>query len=176
MIFNETELKGAFLLGLERREDARGFFARTFCAREFQAYGLNPALAQCNTAFTLKASTLRGMHFQIAPHEEDKLVRCTRGAIHDVIIDLRLQSPTYKRHFAIVLTADNRIMIYIPKGFAHGFQTLEDNTEVFYQMSEFFAPECARGVRWNDPAFGIVWPRANPIMNERDQTYPDFSG
>jgi dTDP-4-dehydrorhamnose 3,5-epimerase len=172
--FTETELKGAFLVDLQRKEDARGFFARTFCVREFQAHGLNPALVQCNTAFTFKAGTLRGMHFQVGPHEEDKLVRCTSGVIHDVIIDLRPGSPTFRRPFAVELSAKNRRMLYVPKGFAHGFQTLQDNTEVFYQMSEYFVPECAQGVRWNDPAFGIAWPLANPILNERDRTYPDF--
>lgn len=176
MIFQETPLKGAFVIQPERREDARGFFARTWCQREVEVHGLNPRLVQCSISFNLRKGTLRGLHYQAAPHEEAKLIRCTMGAIHDVVVDLRDDSPTFRGHFAIVLSAENRQMLYVPEGFAHGFQTLEDNTEVSYQMSEFFAPESARGVRWDDPAFGIAWPPADRIIAERDRSYPDFTG
>ena len=175
MIFTETRLKGAFVIEPERREDDRGYFARTFCRREFEAHGLNPHVEQCNISFNRRKGTLRGMHFQAAPHEEVKLVRCIRGAIYDVIIDVRPDSPDFKRHVAVTLAAENGKMLYVPEGFAHGFQTLEDNTEVFYLMSRPYAAEYARGVRWNDPAFGIEWPPAQRIILERDQRYPDFS-
>ncbi len=175
MVFLETALKGAFLIRLERRDDERGFFARTFCASEFRQHGLNPHLEQCNTSFNKKRGTLRGMHFQKAPAAESKLMRVTRGAIFDVLIDLRPGSPTFKRHVAVELTAENGQMLYAPEGFAHGFQTLEDDTEVFYQMSAAHAPAFADGVRWNDPAFGIQWPEVGArIMCERDANYPDF--
>ena len=157
MIFHETKLKGAFIIEPERLEDERGFFTRTWCKREFEDHGLNSKLVQCNISFNKKRGTLRGMHYQEAPHEEARLVRCTMGAIYDVIIDLRPDSKTHKQWSSIELAAKDRKMFYFPEGFAHGFLTLEDNTEVFYQMSEFYAPECARGVRWNDPAFGILW-------------------
>jgi len=175
VIFTETRLKKAFVIEPERREDDRGYFARTFCRREFEAHGLNPHVEQCNISFNRRKGTLRGMHFQAAPYEEAKLVRCIRGAIYDVIIDLRPESPEFKRHVAVTLSAENGKMLYVPEGFAHGFQTLEDNTEVFYLMSRPYAAECARGVRWNDPAFGIEWPPAQRIILERDQRYPDFS-
>ncbi len=168
MIFNETQLKGAFLIELERREDERGFFARSWDVDEFQKHGLNPRLVQCNISFNKVRGTLRGMHFQVAPFAEAKLVRCTMGALYDVIIDLRDGSPTLKRWFGVELSAENRLALYVPEGFAHGFQTLADNTEVFYQMSEVFHPECARGVRWDDPAFGIIWPFSNPIVSPGD--------
>lgn len=174
MIFTETELKGAFLIEPERNEDARGFFSRTWCVEEFKAHGLNPCVVQCNISFNHKKGTLRGMHWQVPPHPEAKLVRCTMGAIYDVIIDLRPASPTYRRHFGVELTAENRKMLFIPEGFAHGFQTLTDNTEVFYQMSDFFAADCARGLRWNDPLFGINWPPGERILSERDRGYPNF--
>ncbi len=176
MIFTETELKGAFLIEPERREDPRGFFARTWCEKEAMANGINSRVVQCNISFNHRKGTLRGMHYQKPPFEEAKLVRCTMGAIHDVIIDLRPDSPTFKRHIAVILSAENRIMLYIPEAFAHGFQTLDDNTEVFYQMSQFYMPEYAAGVRWNDPAFGIEWPPDEQIINERDRNYPDFPG
>jgi len=176
MLFTETELKGAFLIEPERREDFRGFFARTWCEKEAAAHTINPRVVQCNVSFNHRKGTLRGMHYQKSPFEEAKLVRCTMGAIHDVIIDLRQDSPTFKRHVGAVLTADNRRMLYIPEGFAHGFQTLEDNTEVFYQMSQFYSPEHAAGVRWNDPTFGIQWPIPEPIILERDGSYADFVG
>ena len=176
MIFTETRLKGAFIIELERREDERGFFARSWCQKEFQTYHLNPAIAQCNISFNRAKGTLRGMHYAAAPFEEAKLVRCTAGALYDVIIDLRRDSATYKQHVGEVLSADNHRMLYVPEGFAHGFQTLEDNTELFYQMSEFYSPEHARGVRYNDPAFGIEWMIDNPVMADRDRDYPDFTG
>jgi dTDP-4-dehydrorhamnose 3,5-epimerase len=174
MIYTRTALSGAYIIDLERREDERGFFARSWCVREFEEHGLNPRLVQCNISFNARKGTLRGMHFQAAPHEEAKLVRCTQGALYDVIIDIRPDSPTYTRWVGVELTAANRRMLYIPEGFAHGFQTLEDNTEVFYQMSEFHHPESARGFRWNDPAFGISWPLPDSIVSEKDAAYPDF--
>ena len=174
VIFRETKLKGAFIIEPERTEDERGFFARTFCQEEVKAHGLNPRVVQCNISFNKKRGTLRGMHYQVAPCEEAKLVRCTSGAIYDVIIDLRPDSSTLKQWIAVELTADNRRMLYIPEGFAHGFQTLEDNTEVFYQMSEFYHPECARGIRWNDPVFGIEWAVDELILSDKDRAYKDF--
>lgn len=174
MIFTETQLKGAFIIEPERREDNRGFFARTWCEDEAIAHGINPRVAQCNISFNRLKGTLRGMHYQTSPFEEAKLVRCTAGAIFDVIIDHRRDSSTFKRHLAVVLSAENRKMLYIPEGFAHGFQTLDNSTEVFYQMSQVYAPNCAAGVRWNDPVFGIDWPPADRIINARDCSYPDF--
>jgi dTDP-4-dehydrorhamnose 3,5-epimerase len=176
VIFAETGLKGAFILDLERREDERGFFARSWCREEFEAHGLNPALAQCNVSFNRRRGTLRGMHYQADPFGEAKLVRCTAGSLYDVIIDLRPGSPTFKQHIGEVLSAANHRMMYVPEGFAHGFQTLEDDTEVFYQMSQFYSPAHARGVRYDDPVFGINWKIAEPVMAERDHTYPDFTG
>jgi dTDP-4-dehydrorhamnose 3,5-epimerase len=175
MFFNETKLRGAFVIGLDRKVDQRGFFARTFCVQEFEAHGLNPRVVQCNLSYNRQRGTLRGMHWQAPPSTEAKLVRATRGAVLDVIVDLRPESTTYLQHVAIELSADNRQMLYIPEGFAHGFQSLEDDSEVIYQMSEFYAPEQARGARWNDPAFGIVWPLPDPIMHDRDRTWPDFA-
>ena len=174
MIFTETSLAGAYLIDLDRREDERGFFARVFCVEEFRARGLNAEVAQCSFSFNRRKGTLRGLHWQVRPKAEDKLVRVSRGAIHDIVVDLRPDSPTYLQHVAVELTSDNGRMLYVPRGFAHGFQALVDETDVCYQMSEFFAPECARGARWNDPAFGIRWPLPNPILNERDQSWPDF--
>jgi len=171
MIFTETKLKGAFIVDLESIEDERGFFARTWCSKEFKAHGLNPDLVQCNTSFNKKRGTLRGMHYQTAPYEEAKLIRCTMGAIYDVIIDIRKESKTYMQWFACELTAENRKMLYVPEGFAHGFQTLKDDTEVFYQMSTFYYPECAKGIRWDDPAFSIDWPIAKKIISERDMNF-----
>lgn len=172
MRFTELPIKGAFLVQLEPIPDERGFFSRSWCRREFEQYGLNPNLVQCNISFNKKKGTLRGMHHQGKPHQEAKLVRCTMGAICDVILDLRPESSSYRRWCAVELSAQNRDMVYIPEGVAHGFQTLADNTEVFYQMSEFYHPECALGVRWDDPAFGIEWPLANPLMSEKDCSYP----
>lgn len=175
MRFNESPLRGAFLLELERKEDARGYFARTFCTDEFGAHGLNPRIVQSSVSFNRRRGTLRGMHWQDAPKQEAKVIRCTRGAMLDVIVDLRPASPTYLAHLAIELTADNGRMLYVPEGCAHGFQTLADDTEVLYQMSEFFAPECARGARWNDPAFALSWPLPDPILNDRDREWPDYT-
>jgi dTDP-4-dehydrorhamnose 3,5-epimerase len=175
MIFKETRLKGAYIVELEKLADERGFFARTFDQKEFEAHGLNPRVMQCNISFNKNNGTLRGMHYQIAPYQEAKLVCCTKGAIYDVIIDLRKDSPTLKQWIAVELTADNRRMLYIPEGFAHGFQTLKDNTEVFYQMSEFYHPEASRGVRWNDPVFGIVWPNDIIVISDKDREYLDFA-
>jgi dTDP-4-dehydrorhamnose 3,5-epimerase len=174
MIFQETILPGVFEIRLEPMGDERGFFARSWCRREFEQHGLNPVIVQCNVAFNEKKGTLRGLHYQAAPHPESKLVRCTQGAIYDVVVDLRPGSPTFKRWIGVVLTAANRHMMYVPEGFGHGLLTLEDRTEVFYQMSEFYHPELSRGVRWNDPAFQIYWPAQPVVMSDRDRTYSDF--
>jgi dTDP-4-dehydrorhamnose 3,5-epimerase len=175
MIFTEAKLKGAFIIAPERSEDNRGFFARTWCEREFKDNGINTKVAQCNISFNKKKGTLRGMHYQVAPYEEAKLVRCTMGAIYDVIIDLRTESETYKQWISVELTTENRKMIYIPEGFAHGFLTLMDNTEVFYQMSKLYTPEYAKGIRWNDPALGINWPYNVDVISEKDSQYSFLS-
>jgi dTDP-4-dehydrorhamnose 3,5-epimerase len=174
MIFKETRLKGAYVIEIEPMKDERGFFARSFCQKEFEEHGLNPRIVQCNISYNKKKGTLRGMHYQSAPHEEAKLVSCLKGAIYDVIIDLRPNSPTCSQWLPVELSSDNNNMIYVPEGFAHGFQTLKNNTVVFYQMSEFYHPESAKGVCWNDPAFGIVWPDDIRVISDRDQKYPDF--
>jgi dTDP-4-dehydrorhamnose 3,5-epimerase len=174
MIFYETELKGAFIIEPERDEDERGFFARTWCQREFAAHGLNPRVVQCNVSFNRRQGTTRGMHFQEPPNAEVRLVRCTQGAIYDVIVDLRRESSTFARWVAVNLTPGERTMMYVPEGFAHGFQTLMDDTEVFYQMSEFYHPESARGVRWDDPKFQIRWPFAPTVISNQDQSYPNY--
>lgn len=174
MIFTETKLKGAFIIEPEKLTDERGFFARSWCQREFEEHGLNPRLRQCNISYNISKGTLRGMHYQISPCEEAKLIRCTMGAIFDVMIDLRPESPTFKKYFGDFLTAENRKMFYIPERFAHGSLTLQENTEVQYQMSGIFSPDHARGVRWNDAAFGIQWPGEVLIISERDRGYPDF--
>jgi dTDP-4-dehydrorhamnose 3,5-epimerase len=175
MRFTETKLKGAYIIEAEPIQDERGFFARSWCQKEFAERGLNPNLVQCNISFNRKKGTLRGMHYQAKPHEEAKLVRCTMGAIYDVIVDIRSESPTFKKWLGVELTAENRKMLYIPEGLAHGFQTLEDNAEVFYQMSEFYHPESARGVRWNDPMFSIHWLLKNPIISSKDRGYSDWA-
>jgi dTDP-4-dehydrorhamnose 3,5-epimerase len=174
--FVRTTLPGAFRVEMDRLEDDRGFFARSWCAREAEEQALNPRVAQCNVSFNRRRGTLRGMHFQAAPHEEAKLVRCTRGALFDVIVDLRPNSPTFRKWEAFELTDGNGLAIYVPAGFAHGFQTLVDDTEVLYQMSEFHVGASARGVRWNDPTFGILWPLSDPILSARDATFADFTG
>ena len=174
MFFQETALVGAYIIDADMHHDDRGFFARTWCRNEFAERGLNPRLVQCNISFNLKKGTWRGMHYQLAPHEEAKLVRCTLGAICDVIVDLRPDSPTFKQYVTVELSAKNRRMLYIPERFAHGFVTLEDNSEIFYQMSEFYAPESARGFRWNDPVFAIDLPFGISVISERDRDYPDF--
>jgi len=175
MKFTPTRLPGAFVIDLEKIEDSRGFFARSWCKREFEAQGLNSQLVQCDISFSPKKGTLRGMHYQVKPFEETKLVRCTMGSIYDVIVDIRPDSSTFGQHFALILSSDNRRMLYVPEGFAHGFLTLSDNTEVFYQMSEFYSPDHARGFRWNDPAFAIEWPGEVLVLSDRDRDYPDFA-
>ncbi len=172
MIFQETPLPGAFLIDLDRIEDERGFFARTRCCREFRVRDLCGDFVQSSISYNKRKGTLRGMHFQVAPHVEVKLVRCTRGSIYDVIVDLRPQSPTFRQWFATELTVENRRALYIPQDFAHGFQTLEDHSEVFYEISEVYSPDCARGIRWNDPAIGIEWPLEVTVISQRDQGYP----
>ena len=174
MIFKETKLSGVFEIQVQTHQDERGFFARSWCRMEFEERGLDSRLVQCNISLNFRKGTLRGMHYQVAPHGETKVVRCTRGALYDVVLDLRPDSPTFKEWASITLTAENRAMIYIPAGCAHGFLTLEDETEVFYQMSEYYAPQAARGVRWDDPAFAIDWPIRLESISERDRTYPDF--
>lgn len=174
MIFREQSLPGVFEIGIEPNRDDRGFFARSWCQQEFETHGLNPGFVQANISFNARKGTLRGMHYQAGPFGEAKLIRCTAGAIYDVVLDLRPQSPTFKLWLAFVLRAENHDMLYIPEGLAHGFLTLADNTEIFYQMSEFYHPELSRGVRWNDPAFGIEWPHEIAVMSERDRSYPDF--
>lgn len=174
MRFVSTPLAGAYLVEPEEIADERGFFARTWCRDEFAGHGLNPNLVQCNISYNKLRGTLRGMHYQKAPHAEVKLVRCTQGAIYDVIIDLRNESPTYYQWFGVELTAENRKAIYVPEGFAHGFITLTDDAEVLYQMSESYHAECAAGVRWNDKTFSIDWPVEVTVISERDRSYPEF--
>jgi dTDP-4-dehydrorhamnose 3,5-epimerase len=175
VIFTETELPGAFIIDVERREDERGFFARAWCEDEFEEHGLSTHVVQCNLAYNRAKDTVRGMHYQAAPHAEVKVVRCTRGAVYDVIVDLRSDSPTFKRWVGVELNAENRRMLYIPEGFAHGYQTLADETETYYQVSAFYEPGAERGVRWDDPAFDIVWPQAERrIISAKDRSWPDF--
>jgi dTDP-4-dehydrorhamnose 3,5-epimerase len=177
MIFSETALPGAYVIDLERIEDERGFFARAWCERELTEHGLETRIAQSNVSFNKHKGTLRGMHFQRPPHQETKLIRCIRGGLFDVIIDLRPDSTGYKRWMGVELTADNRRMLYVPRGFAHGFQTLEDDTEAFYMVSDFYTPEAEGGVRWDDPAFAVEWPLGPPTeISEKDQQWPDFRG
>jgi len=170
----DTPVKGTFIIEPERIEDERGFFARTWCAEEFAKHGLNSKILQCSVSYNSRKGTLRGMHYQASPHEEAKLVRCTRGAIFDVVIDLRPDSNTYTKHTSVVLTETNGLLLYVPEGVAHGYQTLEDDSEVFYQISETFHPGSARGVRWDDPCFDIPWPDADRIILHRDRQYPLF--
>jgi dTDP-4-dehydrorhamnose 3,5-epimerase len=173
VIFRDLGIPGAFLVEPERVEDERGFFARTWCEREFAEHGIEARTVQCNVSFNRKRGTLRGMHYSVAPGGEQKLVRCTRGRVHDVLLDLRPESPAYLQWRATELSADNRLMLFVPLGVAHGFVTLEAESEVFYQMTEFYDPACARGVRWNDPAFGIEWPEPVRVISDRDAHYPD---
>lgn len=173
MKFISLPLMDAYTIELEPTVDERGFFARTWCAQEFKLRGLNPNLAQCSVSFNRQKGTLRGLHYQNEPYPEAKLVRCCSGSIYDVILDLRPTSPSYREWFAVELTAANRKMVYVPQGFAHGFQTLADETEVFYQISESYRPELAGGVRWDDPQFAIKWPVREPIISERDRTFVD---
>jgi len=174
MLFKETPLKGAYIVEIEPQKDERGFFARSFCLKEFAENGLNFAIKQSNISHNKKKGTLRGMHYQISPHEEKKIVSCARGAIFDVIIDLRLNSSTYLKYFSIELTDRKFNSLFIPEGFAHGFQTLFDDTTVIYQMSEFYQAESARGVRWNDKSFDIPWPSPPSVISPRDAGYADF--
>ena len=176
MTFHRTKLERVVEIDLDLNTDERGFFARSWCQKEFEDQGLNPRVLQCNVSFNERQGTLRGIHYQDKPYQEAKLVRCTKGAIYDVVVDLRPESPTFKEWIAVVLTAEKRNMVYVPEGCAHGFLTLEDKTEVFYQMSEFYHAEVSRGVRWDDPAFQIVWPREVEVISERDRAYPDFQG
>jgi dTDP-4-dehydrorhamnose 3,5-epimerase len=174
MIFREAKISGVFEIQIERMLDERGFFARTWCRNEFESHGMNPRLVQSSISFNTRKGTLRGMHYQAGPHAEIKVVRCTKGAIYDVAIDLRPQSPTFKHWVAVTLTAEDRNMIYIPEGCAHGFLTLEGGSEILYQMSDFYHAESARGVRWDDSAFQIAWPEKVEVISERDRTYPNF--
>ena len=175
MIFTQTKLEGAYLINIQKQEDERGFFARIWCQREFYEHGLNPQLVQCNVSYNEKKGTLRGMHFQASPHQEAKLVSCIRGEMFDVIIDLRSGSPSYTEYLSVNLTNEEHNMLYVPEGFAHGFLTLMDDTIVSYQMSDFYAPEFSRGVRWNDPTFGIEWPIKVKVISVRDANIPDFT-
>ncbi|HXM81120.1 MAG TPA: dTDP-4-dehydrorhamnose 3,5-epimerase [Burkholderiales bacterium] len=174
MRFSETGLAGAWLIEPEPAADERGMFARTYCEREFAEHGIPFRVVQCNTSYNARRGTLRGMHYQEGAAAEERLVRCTAGAIYDVVVDLRKESPTRLKWFAAELSAENRSMIFVPKGFAHGFMTLCDGAEVFYQMSQFYEPAAARGVRWNDPRLAIRWPKGEPILSDRDRSYPDL--
>jgi dTDP-4-dehydrorhamnose 3,5-epimerase len=177
MIFSETDLAGAFVIDLEPIEDARGFFARAWCERELAEHELETRIAQCNISYNERRGTVRGMHFQQPPHEEVKLIRCTRGALYDVILDLRRDSSTYAQWTGVELSDNNRRMLYVPRGLAHGFQTLADHTEIFYIVSEFYSPVAAAGVRWNDPTFHIEWPLGPPTaISDKDASWPDFTG
>jgi dTDP-4-dehydrorhamnose 3,5-epimerase len=175
MIFSKTRISGAYVIELEKNKDMRGFFARTWDTKEFRKFGLNPKIAQCSVSFNKKKGTIRGMHYQVYPYEEDKLVRCTKGKIFDVIIDLRPKSGTFKKWFGVELSDKNYKMLYTPRGVAHGFQTLEDNTEVFYQISEFFMSKYSRGIKWNDEAFRIKWPLKPTIISKKDRSYDLFN-
>jgi dTDP-4-dehydrorhamnose 3,5-epimerase len=175
MIFTETKLKGAFVIDIERREDSRGFFARTFCQHEFEAHKLRPVIAQANTAFNLKTGTLRGMHFQFPPAAETKLVRCTRGAILDIIVDLRPESPSYLQHVAVELSEDNYRALYVPQRFAHGYQALRDKTETSYQVGEFYTPGTEGGLLYNDPRLELKWPLPVSIVSDKDQAWKTLS-
>jgi len=174
MTFTETPLRGAWLIDLEPRTDDRGFFARAFCQNELEAHGLETTIAQANLSFNHKKGTLSGMHYQVPPHAEVKMVRCFEGAIYDVIIDLRPQSPTHLQWFGVELSADNRRMLYVPEGFAHGYQALTDLSEVFYLVTEFYAPGAEKGIRWNDSLFGITWPISSPALSHKDAAHPDY--
>ena len=174
MNFTEIGLAGAYVIDLNQLRDERGFFARGYCSKEFEAQGLASRVVQSNVSFNLKKATLRGMHYQVTPYEETKLVRCTRGAIYDVIIDLRPQSKTFQKWFGVELTEDNYRMLYVPEGFAHGFETLADRSEVVYHVSEFYTPNAEQGIRYNEPAFGIRWPLEVQVISEKDKNWPEF--
>jgi dTDP-4-dehydrorhamnose 3,5-epimerase len=174
LIFTETKLRGAFILDVKKLEDERGFFGRTFCQKEFEEHGMNPNVVQANVSYNKIKGTLRGMHFQAHPYEETKLVRCVRGAIYDVIIDLRKDSPTYTQWIGVELKEDSYRMLFVPEGFGHGFITLADNTEVIYQVSQFYTPGSEKGIRWNDPAFDIQWPIEPVLISEKDRQHSDY--
>jgi dTDP-4-dehydrorhamnose 3,5-epimerase len=174
MIFTETPLRGAYLIDLDKRGDDRGFFARAFCEREFAAHGLATRFVQANDSLSARKGTLRGMHYQLAPRAETKLIRCIRGALYDVILDLRTDSATFGKSFGAELSADNRRMMYAPKGFAHGLVTLADDVEAFYLVDEFYSPEHERGIRWNDPRFGIQWPIQPVVLSDKDAAHRSF--
>lgn len=176
MLIQATNLKDAFVIDLEVREDNRGGFARTFCAKEFEEHGMKPTVAQCNLSYNFKKGTLRGMHYQLSPAAETKLIRCTQGAIYDVIIDMRPDSPTYKQHFGVELSAENRRALYVPEMFAHGYQALTDGAEVVYQVGEFYSPGYERGIRYDDPTFGIEWPIPVTVISDKDANWPRFEG
>jgi len=175
MQFNKTPLAGAYVVKLKKIEDERGFFARSWCREDFEAAGLNPAIAQCNLAWNKKAGTLRGLHFQVAPFAEAKLVRCTRGEIYDVAVDLRPDSPTHKQSFGVTLTAENYLMLYVPEGFGHGYQTLSGEAEVSYMTTYVYTPAAARGLRYDDPAFAIKWPLPVSVISEADQNWKPYT-
>lgn len=175
MKFIPTPLSGAYVIELEKRGDDRGFFARAFCIKEFESNGLNQNIVQINNSLSKDAGTLRGMHYQLNPKSEDKIVRCIKGSLYDVIIDLRPESPTYKKWFGTELSAENRLSLYVPKGFAHGFITLEENTEAFYLVTEYYSPEHERGIRYNDPEFNIKWPIEPKLISDKDLNHPDFN-
>jgi dTDP-4-dehydrorhamnose 3,5-epimerase len=175
MIFKKTKLKGIFIIELEKHRDERGYFARTWCRNEFKENGLNSNLAQANTALSFQKGTLRGMHYQIAPYEETKIIRCIRGSVFDVVIDIRPDSITYGQWLGVELSFENQTMLYVPEGFAHGYKTLENNSEVFYLVSQFYTPDAERGIRWDDPAFNITWPETSDlIISEKDKNWPDY--
>jgi dTDP-4-dehydrorhamnose 3,5-epimerase len=174
MIFTETKLPGAYLIDIKKLKDERGFFARGWCQKEFEDHGLVPHVLQANISYNIRKGTLRGMHYQVAPYAETKLIRCVRGALYDVIIDLRPDSPTYMQWLGVELSAESYKMLYVPEGFAHGFQTLVDNTEATYQVSQFYTPGAEGGLRYNDPAFGIEWPLEVQVISDKDKSWPDF--
>jgi dTDP-4-dehydrorhamnose 3,5-epimerase len=175
MIFNKTSMDNAFTIDLDRKEDNRGFFARSWDVKNFEENGLNPKIVQCNISYTKKKGTIRGMHFQKSPYEEAKLIRCTKGKIFDVIIDLRKNSKTYKKWESFKLSSTNFKMLYVPEGFAHGFQSLKNDTEILYQVSQFYSPEAESGIRWNDPHFDIRWPIEISEISDKDNSIGDFS-
>lgn len=175
MIFTETELKGAYIIEIKKLEDERGFFGRSFCRREMEEHGLSADIVQANTSVSLKRGTFRGMHFQVEPHQEAKLIRCVRGSIYDVIIDLRPESATFKKWFGVELSDGNYKMLYVPEGFAHGYMSLTDNIEVYYNVTAFYTPGAEKGIRWNDRSFNIEWPFEPLVISEKDRGHPDFS-
>ena len=174
MIFKETPLAGAYVVDLKRLEDPRGFFARAFCADEFKAHGMVPDVLQANLSWNEKRGTLRGMHYQLAPYQETKFIRCVRGSLYDIIIDLRPDSPTFGKSFGIELTADNRTALFVPRDFAHGFITLQDDTEAIYMVSQTYQPGSEAGIRWNDPGFKLSWPMEPVVISDKDANWPDY--